>query len=80
MSIRRIARTAFPGKFTKKGSLRYIAVTSSVEERMGLKEGDYLDVVISWPITEEVDIDTGIGVKAGCGDDREKGRNDSETD
>lgn len=55
--IRRIARTAFPGKFTKKGSLRYIAVPSSVEERMGLKEGDYLDVIISWPKTEEYDIE-----------------------
>lgn len=55
--IRRIARTSFPGKFSKKGSLRYIAVPNSVEERMGLKEGDYLDVVISWPITEEYEID-----------------------
>lgn len=56
-TIKRIARTAFPGKFTKKGSLRYIAVPSSVEERMGLKEGDYLDVVISWPMMEEYDLE-----------------------
>lgn len=53
IAIRRIAATTFPGKYSKRGSLRYIAVPSSVEERMGLKEGDYLDVVISWPTTEE---------------------------
>lgn len=47
---------------------------------MGLKEGDYLDVVISWPVTEEFDIDDGINIKSGCQNDSEKGRNDSETD
>lgn len=77
---RRIARTAFPGKFTRKGSLRYIAVPSSVEERMGLKEGDYLDVVISWPVTEEFDIDSGMNARAGCDNEAAEGRNDSETD
>lgn len=57
MWIRRIAKTAFPAKFTKKGSLRYISVPSSVVERMGLKDGDYLDVVITWPIYEECDLE-----------------------
>ena len=51
--MRRIARTIFPSRFTRKGSQRYISVPSSVEERMGLKDGDYLDVEISWPETEE---------------------------
>lgn len=53
--MRRIARTIFPSRFTRKGSQRYISVPSSVEERMGLKDGDYLDVEISWPETEEYD-------------------------
>lgn len=57
MRIRRIKKTAFPAKFTKKGSLRYIPVPSSVEERMGLKDGDFLDVVITWPIYEEYDLE-----------------------
>lgn len=57
IAMRRISKTMFPGKFARKGSLRYIAVPSSVEERMGLKDGDYLDVEISWPITEEYNLD-----------------------
>ena len=57
MRIRRIKKPAFPAKFTKKGSLRYIPVPSSVEERMGLKDGDFLDVVITWPIYEEYDLE-----------------------
>lgn len=60
----RIVKTSFPGKYTKKGSQRYIAVPASVEERMGLKDGDYLDVVVSWPEMEEIDqegLDDGAG-------------------
>lgn len=53
--MRRIKTTSFPSKYTKKGTQRYIAVPSSVEERMGLTDGDYLDVVITWPETEEID-------------------------
>ncbi len=52
--MKRIALTRFPSKFVKKGSQRYIPVPSSVEERMGLKDGDYLDIEISWPVMEEV--------------------------
>ena len=55
--MKRIAQTIFPGKFAKSGNLRYIAVPTSVVERMGLKEGDYLDVTITWPRMEEYDID-----------------------
>lgn len=55
--MKRISKTVFPGKFARKGSLRYIAVPSSVEERMGLKDGDYLDVEISWPLMEEYNLD-----------------------
>ena len=55
MVIRRIARTVYPGEFKRSGNLRYIAVPSSVIDRMGLREGDYLDVTLTWPETEEVD-------------------------
>ncbi len=55
--MKRIAQSTFPGKFAKNSNLRYIAVPSSVVERMGLIEGDYLDVTISWPKTEEYAID-----------------------
>lgn len=51
--MRRIALTRFPSKFTRRGSQRFISVPSSVEERMGLRDGDYLDVEISWPVTVE---------------------------
>ena len=56
LSIKRIAETAFPAKYVKKGSMRYVAVPISVEERMNLRDGDFLDVVISWPRTEEYEI------------------------
>lgn len=67
--IRRIKKTAFPAKFTKKGSLRYIAVPSSVEERMGLQDGDFLDVVITWPIYEEYDLEDRDNVFKGENDE-----------
>ena len=46
-------KTVFPGEYKKKGNLRYIAVPVSVVERMNLKEGEYLDVIISRPETAE---------------------------
>lgn len=55
--MKRIAKTAFPGKYAVKGNLRYIAVPANVIERMGLNDGDYLDVEISWPKIEEYEID-----------------------
>lgn len=45
----------FPGRFSRNGNLRYIAVPSSVVDRMGLVDGDYVDVMITWPETEEYD-------------------------
>ena len=55
--MKRIARTTFPGKYVERNSLRYVAVPVSVVERMGIKDGDYLDVTISWPVLEEYEID-----------------------
>ena len=37
------------------GTRRYIPVPASVAERMGLEEGDLLDVTVSWPKTETYD-------------------------
>ncbi len=47
--MRSIIETAFPGRFLRNGSLRYVTVPAAVAERMGLEEGDYLDVVIRRP-------------------------------
>ena len=55
--MKRIARTTFPGKYVERNSLRYVAVPVSVVERMGIKDGDYLDVTVSWPVLEEYEID-----------------------
>lgn len=55
--MKRIAKTVYPGKFARSGNMRYIAVPSSVVERMGLKEGDFLDVTLTWPEMQEYDID-----------------------
>lgn len=55
--MKRIAKTVFPGKLAKTGNMRYIGVPTSVIERMGLKEGDYLDVTVAWPEIQEYDID-----------------------
>lgn len=55
--MKRIAKTTFPGKYVERNSLRYVAVPVSVVERMGIKDGDYLDVTVSWPVLEEYEID-----------------------
>ena len=55
--MKRIAKTVFPGKLARTGNTKYISVPTTVIERMGLKEGDYLDVTITWPRMEEYDID-----------------------
>ncbi len=49
--------------------MRYIAVPSSVEERMGLQDGDFLDVVITWPIYEEYDLEDRDNVFKGENDE-----------
>lgn len=49
--------------------MRYIPVPSSVEERMGLKDGDFLDVVITWPIYEEYDLENRDGTTEGENDE-----------
>lgn len=36
---------------------------------MGLKDGDYLDVVISWPIYEEYDLENRDGMIEGENDE-----------
>ena len=55
--MKRIAKTVFPGRFASSGNLRYIAIPSTVIERMNLKVGDYLDVTVEWPEMEEYEID-----------------------
>ena len=55
--MRRIAKTIFPGKLARTGNTKYISVPTQVIERMGLKEGDYLDVTITWPEMQEYDVD-----------------------
>ncbi|TQS82671.1 MAG: hypothetical protein A3Q59_04105 [Methanomethylophilus alvi] len=55
--MKRIAKTVFPGKLARTGNTKYISVPTTVIERMGLKEGDYLDVTITWPEMQEYDID-----------------------
>ena len=55
--MRRIAKTAFPGRYTVRGTQRYIAVPVIAEERMGLKDGDFLDVIIRWPKTEQYEVE-----------------------
>lgn len=52
--MKRIKETSFPGKFSVKGNLRYIAVPAPVVERMNLEDGDLLDVKVKWPKTEKV--------------------------
>ena len=55
--MKRIAKTIFPGKLARTGNTKYISVPTQVIERMGLKEGDYLDVTITWPEMQEYDVD-----------------------
>ena len=56
--MRRIAKTNFPSRVVVKGRVYYLNVPAPVIERMGLREGDYLDVRITLPETKECDIDT----------------------
>ena len=51
--MKRIRETRFPGRFSVKGNLRYIAVPAPVVERMNLEDGDLLDVKVRWPKTED---------------------------
>ncbi|MBR6911827.1 MAG: hypothetical protein IKN41_08230 [Candidatus Methanomethylophilaceae archaeon] len=55
--MKRITETTFPSKYTKRGNLRYVAVPSSVIERMGLRDGEYLDVTVKLPNWGDFDID-----------------------
>ena len=55
--MKRIAETTFPAKYTVHGTQRYVTIPVSAVERMGLRDGDYLDVTIKWPRTEDFEID-----------------------
>ena len=39
------------------GSKRYVAIPVAAVERMGICDGDYLDVTIRWPKTEDYNPD-----------------------
>ena len=51
----RIAKTNFPSRIVVKGRVYYLNVPAAVIERMGLKEGEYVDVRISLPETKKSD-------------------------
>ena len=51
----RIAKTNFPSRIVVKGKVYYLNVPAAVIERMGLKEGEYVDVRISLPETKKSD-------------------------
>ena len=53
----RIAESTFASKYTRNGNTRSVVIPAIVAERMGLQEGDYLDVTIRWPKTEEYDVE-----------------------
>lgn len=53
----RIAETQFASKYSTNRNARSITVPAIVAERMGLKDGDYLDVIIRWPKVEEYDVE-----------------------
>ena len=55
--MKRIMKTTYPGRFAKTGTRWYVSVPATVIERMGLEDGDYLDVTLEWPRMEEYDID-----------------------
>lgn len=55
--MKRISETTFPAKLTVRGSLRYVTVPVNAVDRMGIRDGDYLDVTIRWPRTEDYEID-----------------------
>ncbi len=54
--MKRITRTCFPSRVTRKGNVNYLSLPAPVVERMDLKEGDYLDVTVSLPKVEEIDV------------------------
>ena len=56
--MKHIMKTVYPGKFAKTGNRYYISVPATVIERMGLEDGDYLDVTLEWPRMEEYDLDS----------------------
>lgn len=55
--MKRIAETTFPAKLTVRGTMRYVTVPANVVERMGIRDGEYLDVTVRWPKTEDYEID-----------------------
>lgn len=55
--MKRVVKTSFPGKYIERGTQHYIAVPVNAVERMGLKNGDHLDVCIRIPETDEVEIE-----------------------
>lgn len=72
--MRRIAETTFPAKYTVHGTQRYVTVPVSAVERMGLHDGDYLDVTIRWPRTEEFEIDEIMTTESATEDRPRRGR------
>ena len=53
-----ITTSTYPAKVVKSGKIRYVAIPAQVLHRMGLEEGDLLDVTISYPQMAEYDIET----------------------
>ena len=49
----RIAKTNFPSRIVLKGRVYYLNVPATVIERMGLQEGEYVDVRITLPETKK---------------------------
>ncbi len=52
-----VKETTFPAKYSKNGTLRYISVPILVVERMGLREGEHINVTISRPELIEYDVE-----------------------
>jgi bifunctional DNA-binding transcriptional regulator/antitoxin component of YhaV-PrlF toxin-antitoxin module len=78
--MKRIAETTFPAKFTVRGTQRYVTVPILVAERMGIHDGDYLDVTVRWPKTEDFDIDELLMPAAEQEDKPKRGRKKTEND
>ncbi len=53
-----ITSSTYPAKVVKSGKVKYVAIPANVLHRMGLEEGDLLDVTISFPKMEEYDMET----------------------
>ncbi len=51
--MRRIIETTYPAKVMLNGSNRYITLPAEIMKRMGLEVGDYIDVTIRLPKTED---------------------------